>query len=93
MQVEGACTVEVMKWMEYVGSKEEPLLQIVRTHLYDTNSVLFQIISNFKKSLQSKTKKIRDIRIEYNGKSREKRMHEQFPHSLDKKLMDREQLY
>jgi hypothetical protein len=29
--------VRVMKLMEYVESKEDPLIQIVRTHQHDTN--------------------------------------------------------
>jgi ABC-type proline/glycine betaine transport system substrate-binding protein len=66
---------------------------IVRSHLHDTNPALFQIINNFEKSFKSKTKKIRDIRTECNGKNMEKRMHGQFPHSLDKKLVDEEQPY
>jgi hypothetical protein len=55
IQVEGGCTVEVVKWMEYIESKEEPLIQTMRTHLHHTNSALFLVIKNFKKCLQSKT--------------------------------------
>jgi hypothetical protein len=39
IQVEGTDMVEVMKLLEYVESKAEPLIQIVRTHQYYTNSI------------------------------------------------------
>jgi hypothetical protein len=40
MQIEGVYTVKVMKLMEYVERKEDPLIQIVRTLLYSTSSTL-----------------------------------------------------
>jgi hypothetical protein len=56
MQVEGSYTVKLMKVIEYVKSREDPLNHIVRTPLYNTNSALFQIVNNFRKSFQSKNK-------------------------------------
>jgi hypothetical protein len=51
---EGAHMAEVMKLMECVESKEDPLIQIVRTHQHHTNSTLLQKVKNFKKCFQSK---------------------------------------
>jgi hypothetical protein len=58
MQIEGANTAEFMKLMEQVESNEDPLIQIVRTHQHHTDSTLLQTVKNFKKSTQSKTKRI-----------------------------------
>jgi hypothetical protein len=45
--------------VEYVESKEDPLIQIVRTHQHNTNSALLQAANKFKKSFQSGTKQIK----------------------------------
>jgi hypothetical protein len=37
MHIEGAYTAEVMKLMEYVESKADPLIQIIRTHQHHMN--------------------------------------------------------
>jgi len=37
-RIGGAYTAEVMKLMEYVESREDPLIQIVRTQQHHTNS-------------------------------------------------------
>jgi hypothetical protein len=42
MQAEGAYIAQNLNWMEYVESKEDPLIQIVRTHQHNTNSALLQ---------------------------------------------------
>jgi hypothetical protein len=47
-----------MKVMEYVESKDDPLIQSVRTH-HHKNSTLFQTDKNFKKYFQSETKQIK----------------------------------
>jgi hypothetical protein len=38
MQVEGGCIAETVSLVEYVESKEDPLIQIVRRHQHNTNS-------------------------------------------------------
>jgi hypothetical protein len=58
MQVEGAYIAENLSLVEYVENKEDPLIQIVRTHQHNTNSALLQTAKNFKKSIQSETKLI-----------------------------------
>jgi hypothetical protein len=92
MQVEGAYIAETVNLVEYVESKEDPLIQIVSTQ-HNTNSVLLQTASKFKKSFQSETKQIKNITENIKGKLAEKRMHGQFPRSLDEKLVDKEQSY
>jgi hypothetical protein len=49
MQVEGACIVEIVKLVDCVEHKEDPLIQIVRTHEHNTNSALLQTVNNFNK--------------------------------------------
>jgi hypothetical protein len=61
MQVEGAYIAETVNLVEYVESKEDQLIQIVRTHQHNTNSALLQTANRFKKSFQSKTKQIKNI--------------------------------
>jgi hypothetical protein len=66
MQIEGACTAEVVKLMEYVERKEDPLIYIVRTHRHDTNQTLLQTIKNFKKPFQNQTKQMENITVLWN---------------------------
>jgi hypothetical protein len=61
MQVEGAYIAETLNLVEYVENKEDPLLQIVRTHQHNTTLALLQTGNRFKKSLQSGTKQIKNI--------------------------------
>jgi hypothetical protein len=49
MQVEGAYIAETVNLVEYVESKEDPLIQIVRTHQHNTDSALLQTANKFKK--------------------------------------------
>jgi hypothetical protein len=48
MQIEGDYIAEVMKLMEFGQSKEDPLIQIVRTHQHHTDSTIRQIVTKFK---------------------------------------------
>jgi hypothetical protein len=59
MQIEGTYAAEGMKFMEYVESKGDAVIKIVRTHQHDTNSTLLETVKNFKKSFQSDTKQIK----------------------------------
>jgi hypothetical protein len=93
MQVEGTYIAETIKLVEYVESKEDPLTQIVRTHQHNTNSTLFQTANKFKKSYQSETKQIRNMIAQNIKEKFEETMHGHFPHSLDEKLVDKEQSY
>jgi NAD-dependent SIR2 family protein deacetylase len=72
MQVEGAYTAETLNLVKHVESKEDPLIQIVRTHQHNTNSALLQTANKFKKSFQNKTKQIKNITQNIKGKWEEK---------------------
>jgi hypothetical protein len=79
MQTEGAYAAEVTKVMEYIESKEDALVEIVRTHNHNTNLTLLQAVRNFNKSFQSETKQIKYIIAQ--------------TINLDEKLVDKEQAY
>jgi hypothetical protein len=53
---------------EYVEHTQDPLMQIVRIHQSNRNWTLFQTATNFKKSLQSDTKQIKNNNPEPEGK-------------------------
>jgi hypothetical protein len=91
--VEGAYIAETLNLVEYVENKEDPLIQIVRTHQHNTNSALLQTANTFKKSFQSETKQKNIITQNLKEKWEVKRMHGQFPRSLNEKLMYKEQSY
>jgi hypothetical protein len=60
--------------VKYVENKEDPLIQIVRTHQHNTNSALLQTANKFKKSFQSEIKQIKNIITQYiKGKWEEKK--------------------
>jgi hypothetical protein len=88
MQVEGAYITETLNLVEYVESKEDTLIQIVRIHQHNTNSVSLQTANKFKKSFQSETKQIKNIITQnIKGKREENRMNGQLPRSLDEKFV------
>jgi hypothetical protein len=92
--VEGAYIAETVNLVEYVESKEDPLIQIVRTQQHNKNSALLQTANKIKKSFQSETKQITNLITQnIKGQWEDKRMHGQFPRSLDEKIVDKEQSY
>jgi hypothetical protein len=52
MQVEEAYIVEITKLVEYADWKEEPLIQIVRTHQHNINSAVLQTDKRLKTEVQ-----------------------------------------
>jgi hypothetical protein len=56
MQVEGAYIAETLILVEYVENKEDPPIQIVRTHQHNTKLALLRTATKFKKPFQSETK-------------------------------------
>jgi hypothetical protein len=54
--------MQAVNLVEYVESKEDPLIQIVRTHQHNTNSALLKTANKLKKSFQSETKQIKNIK-------------------------------
>ena len=55
-QLEAAHTVEITKLMEYVDRKEDPLIQIVRTHQHNTDSAVLQTARCLEAEVQRETK-------------------------------------
>jgi hypothetical protein len=79
---------------EYVEHTDDPLMQIVRTHQHSTSSTLFYTATNLQKSLQSDTKQIKTtIARKLKERCEAKRLHGQFPRSLDEGLINKEQSY
>jgi acyl-homoserine lactone acylase PvdQ len=94
MQSEQAYIIEITKLMEYVDSTEDPLIQLVRTHQSNTKSTMVQTARSLRRDLQKGTRQIKDsIAEKTKERSWGKRMHGQFPRSLDEKLVDNEQPY
>ena len=93
MQLEAAHAVEITKLMEYVDRKEDPLIQIVRTHQHNTDSAVLQTARCLKAEVQRETKIKESITEETKVRWYEKRMHGQLPGNLDEKLVDIEQSY
>jgi hypothetical protein len=80
--------------VEYVDRKEVLLIQVVRTHQHNTDSAVLQTARYLKTEVQRETRKIKDsIAEKTKEKWHGKRMHRQLPCSLEKKLVDIEQLY
>jgi hypothetical protein len=94
MQSEEAYIREITKLMEYEDSTEGPPIQIVRMHQNNTKSALVQTARSLRTELQKGTRQIKDsIAEKTKERWQEKRMHGQFPRSLDEKLVDNEQSY
>ena len=92
MQLEAAHAVQITKLVEYVDRKEDPLIQVVRTHQQNTNSAVLQTARCLKTEVQKETRKMKDsiaetVKERWHGK----RMHGQLPRNLDEKLVDNEQ--
>jgi len=60
MQLEAAYTVEIIKLVDYVDRKEDPLIQVVRTHQHNTDSAVLQTASCLKTEVQKETRKTKD---------------------------------
>jgi len=94
MQLDVVHAVEIIKLVEYVDRKEDPLIQVVRTHQQNTDSAVLQKARCLKREVQKETRKMKDSIAE---KTKErwhwKRMHGQLPCNLGEKLVDNEQSY
>jgi len=60
MQLEAAHAVEITKLVEYVERKEDPLIQVVRTHQHNTNSAALQTARYLKTEVQKERRKVKD---------------------------------
>ena len=80
MQLEAAHAVETTKLVEYVDRKEDPLIQVVRTHQHNINSAELQRARCLKTEVQRQTRNMKESIAE---KTKErwhgKRMHGQLP--------------
>jgi hypothetical protein len=56
MKLEAAHAVEITNLEEYVERKEDPLIQIVRTHHHNTNSAMLQTARCLRTEAQRDTK-------------------------------------
>jgi len=60
MQLKAAHAVEITKLVEYVDRKEDPLIQVVRTHQDDTDSAVLQTARCLETEVQRETRKMKD---------------------------------
>ena len=60
MQLEAAHTVEITKLVEYVDRKEDPLIQVVRTHQHSTDSAVLQTARCHRTEVQRETRNMKD---------------------------------
>jgi hypothetical protein len=60
MQLEAAHAVEITKLVEYADRKEDPLIQVVRTHQHNTDSAVLQTARYLKTEVQRVTRKLKD---------------------------------
>ena len=93
MQLEAAHAVEITKLVEYVDRKEDPLIQVVRTHQHNTDSAVLQTARFLKTEVQKETRKMDSIAEKTRERWHAKRIHGQLPRNLDEKLVDIEQSY
>ena len=93
MQLETAHSVEITKLVEYVDRKEDPLIQVVRTHQHNTDSAVLQTARCLKTEVQRETRKLDSIVEKTKERWHGKRMHGQLPRNLDEKLEDIEHSY
>jgi len=64
MQLEAAHAVEITNLVESVDRKEDPLLQVVRTHQHNTDSAVLQIARCLKSEVQRETRNLKDSIVE-----------------------------
>ena len=69
MQIEAARAVEITKLAEYVDRKEDPLIQDVRTHQHNTDSVVLQTARCLKTEVQKENGKNKG---QYGGENKSK---------------------
>ena len=60
MQLEAAHAVEITKLVEYVDRKEDPLIQVVRSHQHDIDSAVLQTARCHRTEIQRETRIMKD---------------------------------
>ena len=61
MELEAAHVIEITKFLEYIYRKENPLIQVVRTHQNNTDSAVLQTARCLKAEVQKETRKMDSI--------------------------------
>jgi len=72
MQLDAAYAVEITKLVEYVDKKEDPLIQVVRTHQHNTDSAVLETARCLKTEVQRDTRKMNDSIAEKKRKMAQK---------------------
>jgi hypothetical protein len=70
MKLEAAHTVEITNLAEYIDRKEDPLIEIVRTHQHNTNSAMLQTARCLTTEVQRETRKMKWRKQKKNGMER-----------------------
>ena len=60
MQLEASHVLEITKLVEYVDKKEDPLIQVVRTHQNNSDSAVLQMARCLKTELEKERGKVKD---------------------------------
>jgi hypothetical protein len=79
--------------MEYVDRKEDPLIQVVRTHQHNTDSAVLQTARCLKAEVQRETKINEKIAEKTKKDGTGRGCMDKLPRNLDEKLVDIEQSY
>jgi len=91
MQLEAAHAVEITRLAEYVDRKQDPLIQVVRTHQHNTDSAVLQTTRCLKTEVQKESRKMDSIAEKTKERWHGMRMHGQLPRNLYEKLVDIEE--
>jgi hypothetical protein len=59
MQLEAARAVEITKLVEYIDRKEDPLIQVIRTHQNNTDSAVLHTARYLMTEVQRETRKMK----------------------------------
>ena len=68
-QLGKAHAVEITKLAKYVDRKEDPLIQVVRTHQHNTDSAVLQTARCLKTEVQKEARKMKDSIAEKNKRT------------------------
>ena len=60
MQLEAVHAVKITKLVDYVDRKEDPLIEVVRTHQHNTDSEVLQTARCLTTEVQKETRKMKD---------------------------------
>jgi len=92
MQVEAAHAVEITKLLDYVDRKEDPLIQVVRTHQHNTDSAVLLTTKCLKAEVQKEIRKMKESIVEKTERRwHGKRMHGKLLCNIEERLVDIEQ--